>query len=66
MKYLTIAILGMLVAWGCAFLVWAAHQYETVGYGLNPWIALPVATACTLLFLVGCECFDLAEKCEDV
>lgn len=25
-------------------LVYFAHTYETVGHGLNPWIALPIAS----------------------
>lgn len=24
--------------------VYLAHQFDTVGYGLNPWIALPMAS----------------------
>jgi hypothetical protein len=27
-----------------AMLVYLAHLYDTAGYGLNPWIALPLAT----------------------
>jgi hypothetical protein len=26
------------------FLTYMAHQWSTVGYGLNPYIALPIAT----------------------
>ncbi len=41
----TIHSLFAQVSTACAFgLVFFAHQWETVGYGLNPWIALPVAT----------------------
>lgn len=29
----------------CSFILIAlAHQWETIGHGLNPWIALPLAT----------------------
>lgn len=35
---------------GCAIiLVWSAEQWLTVGYGLNPFIALPLATIALLL-----------------
>ena len=40
MRDLAIQMLTM----SAMFLVGLAHQWETVGYGLNPWIALPAAT----------------------
>jgi hypothetical protein len=42
-------------------LVWLAHLWDTEGYGLNPWIALPVATLFMLLPYLYAELVDWLE-----
>ena len=38
-----------LLTMSAAALVWFAHQWDTTGFGLNPWIALPAASLVILL-----------------
>lgn len=44
-----LTLLTQLCTTSSAILVYMAHQWNTIGYGLNPWIALPVATLMMLL-----------------
>jgi uncharacterized membrane protein (DUF2068 family) len=41
-------MITQLLTWAAGMLVFLAHLWEIEGYGLNPWIALPWATALIL------------------
>jgi hypothetical protein len=42
-------LISQMLTTSAMVLTYMAHTYETVGYGLNPWIALPAATLCMVL-----------------
>lgn len=58
------AILGMVMGWACAGAVWLAHQWVVIGHGLNPVIAIPVATFATCAFFFACHKFDRTVEVE--
>ena len=62
MNKFSISVLTILLSSGAAMLVWMADQWMSVGYGLNPWISIPLAMVCLLIPLVLSERQDFLDR----